>query len=252
MTIETLDGVMSYYEPGHGAGSALAKVYGVDHAKGGPADWKLLNAGWAQADAVLGSGEELREEDLLWIPQHEDLQQWRQRLGKSKYPLQVVVTKSGDLPVTHPFFTQDDIKGIIYTSKEGENLIRLNLQRANVKSHVAIHSYDAKDLGELLLYLVKHLRQHYKVEYLDVTAGSIILGQFYAHKLVDELRLTISGQFIGPYATTEKLRPSIYNVGPSQTGRIPPHGSPGPQIEFTDLRAFHRHLYIRGRVLKET
>jgi len=254
MTIESIDGRMSFAEAGYPDGGPLAKVLGPDPGEGGPKDWKLLNAGWAQADAVLGSGQMLRDEPhTVWTPGHEDLIKWRTELGKPKHPLQVIVTRTGDIPVNHPMLNGKELKAIVYTSIEGKKLIEQRIKESKLSPNVEIHASDSADLGSLLHFLLQHLRQHYDVKHLDVTAGSIVLGQLYSLNLVDEMRLTICGQLIGPVTTTGIQRPSIFNVPASQTGRLPPTvpSTPhSPQVEFTKVYASNRHIYLRGNVLK--
>lgn len=107
---------------------------------GSGSDWRILNAGkraaeyqppylvkiiyegWAHADAVLASGAEVREEPdgCVFYNQFEDLQQYREEvLKRNKYPLKVVVTRTGDLPLTHPLFVHSPMRKILATTSKG-------------------------------------------------------------------------------------------------------------------------------------
>jgi len=257
MTLQSLDGRMSFREPGRSRSGDLARVLQADPKDidlalvlgassdldpAAAADWKLLNAGWAQADAVLGSGLELSAEPgMIWIPTDPELLTWRKRLGKSELPLQVIVSKSGDIPVEHAMFQRKELKNVIYTTKEGEKAIQQSLQEHKVRpAQLTIHSIKEDDLGSLLRYSVKHLRENYHVQHLDITAGSVVLGHLLDLGIVDEVRLGISGQLIGPLTTTGQPRPSLYNILSSRK-----------EVEFRDARFFNRHLFLRGRVLHD-
>jgi len=266
MTLQSLDGRMSFREPGRSRSGDLARVLqsdpkDIDLARvlgassdldlAAAADWKLLNAGWAQADAVLGSGTELSAEPgMIWIPTDPELLSWRKRLGKSELPLQVIVSKSGDIPVENAMFQRKELKNVIYTTKEGEKVIQQNLKEHKVRpAQLTIHSIEG-DMGSLLRYSVKHLRENYHVQHLDITAGSAMLGQLLALGIVDEVRLGISGQLIGPLTTSGQPRPSLYNILPSQKD-LPSAEHHTPQVEFSHARFFNRHLFLRGRVLHD-
>jgi len=80
----------------------------------------------------------VREEPdgCVFYNQFADLQQFREEvLKRSKYPLQVVVTKTGDVPLTHPLFQLAPLHKILATTRKGLTSLlsqarkQLNLQK---------------------------------------------------------------------------------------------------------------------------
>jgi len=154
-TVCSVDGVISFLEPGTSAGKEIA--LGHIPRSGSGSDWRLLNGGWMFADAVVSSGTNLRTEpDLLYSPHFEDLQNYRLNVLKKPkaHPLQVhclskidvkpffvvlclqewwlfaqchpllreqvIITRSGDIPFTHNLFQQHcDVEKLILTSVDG-------------------------------------------------------------------------------------------------------------------------------------
>ncbi len=80
----------------------------------------------------------MREEPdgCVFYNQFDDLQQFREEvLKRSKYPLKVVVTRTGDLPLTHPLFVHAPLRKILATTQKGATSLfeqarkLLNMQR---------------------------------------------------------------------------------------------------------------------------
>ena len=85
-------------------------------------DWRLLTAGWAYSDCVIGSGEILRnEQDVQWIPTDTDILEYRTRVLKKvgKYPISAIVTQTGNIPLDHPMLRNSSIRTIIFTTPKG-------------------------------------------------------------------------------------------------------------------------------------
>ncbi len=53
---------------------------------------------------------------------------------------------------------------------------------------------------------VKVLKSKYNVNYLDVTAGGKTIAEMIWLKLVDEVRVTLSGHFVGKQNTKDEER----------------------------------------------
>lgn len=228
-------------------------------------DWLLLNAGWAYSDAVLGSAEILRSEpNIRWVPTEEMIEFRMKTLRKkTPYPYNVVITHSGIIPPHHPIITDNTIPTLVFISPDGlrkfENQISLTRRRSdrihNISGHfvriieldgintsiIEIYPHDTTPESEHapldLSVVLKVLRVHYDVQYVDVTAGPRVIGSLIEHKLLDEYRLTKSGSFFGFESSTR--RPLI---------DLPPHTYPHIPVlcyEGVRLGYMSHHLFLR-------
>eukprot|EP00296_Roombia_truncata_P003409 JP439613.1.p1 GENE.JP439613.1~~JP439613.1.p1 ORF type:complete len:116 (+),score=2.85 JP439613.1:54-350(+) len=94
--------------------------------------------------------------------------------------------------------------------------------------------------------MVRYIRQKLQVQFLDVSAGGKVLAQLYHEKLIDEVRLTISGQIAGLFSSQGQERTKWF---------CPPEGYPAfthvtsPLVHFKGIRAYgENHLFVRGAV----
>ncbi|KAJ3071432.1 hypothetical protein HDU99_002411, partial [Rhizoclosmatium hyalinum] len=210
-------------------GSVESDIALKKHPQAGPyslADYRLLNAGWVYADAVLSSGPCLRTDPLLrHVPIFKDMQQHRtQVLNKPFAPLHIAVTSkastlpfsshsffnSPDLPVlvvTHESDVQPSIDAFIASKSTGGNpdtcLWSPTLHEPNTPGTVRFLSFPPSptpstssasspasvDLSQLLRFL-KHELQ---ITSLEIDAGGSMIRNIIDLKLIDELRWTQVG-----------------------------------------------------------
>jgi riboflavin biosynthesis pyrimidine reductase len=92
------------------------------------ADYRLLHFGWSLADAVLFSGQILRDEPQTSCQiKFDDIISFRKSIGKqSDHPMQLVISKECDFPLNHSIFSSD-LQIILITSQKGWNNIQRNL-----------------------------------------------------------------------------------------------------------------------------
>ncbi len=249
MSVATLDGVTSFLEHEALAGDTIA----LTHVKnsGSEADWRLLNAGWLYADAVLGTGRIIRAEpEIKWIPVFKDLIEYRQKVLKKTdpFPVNIVITATGDLDMSHPMFNDDRFLSVILTTRLGEQAILRNTERATsadfhplARGNTRLQSFG----GEVLDYreVMRYLRQEMGIRYLDVTAGGKLIAALANEKLLDECRLTYAGHFSGPKNSVGDLRPGLFDLSPGQ------HFTPqnNPIINYEAIRLYgQHHLFLRA------
>eukprot|EP01098_Paradermamoeba_levis_P006358 TRINITY_DN2634_c0_g1_i1.p1 TRINITY_DN2634_c0_g1~~TRINITY_DN2634_c0_g1_i1.p1 ORF type:complete len:440 (+),score=149.67 TRINITY_DN2634_c0_g1_i1:152-1321(+) len=125
MTVSSLDSIISF-NTGTCTG-AKEVVLGHIPGSGSISDWRLLQMGWACADAILGSGAILRQEpSVKWKPIDQDLLSFRKNvLKKTSLPLNVILSGSGEIEVGHhPIFTDPELKTLIITTEAGANTIK--------------------------------------------------------------------------------------------------------------------------------
>ncbi|KAL6058953.1 hypothetical protein QOT17_011328 [Balamuthia mandrillaris] len=282
MAVSSVDGVTTFGEnPNSTKEIAMCHV----PASGSGADWRLLCAGWMFADAVLGSGEILRQEpkDLLWIPTQPEFLEYRaNHLHKQhSFPIQVILTASGDIPIAdkdRPMFQRSDLKTLILTTPTGKHRIERSLSESSSGLSLAIleeqhnthvhvlssssssssssspssssysltsSSSSSPSASSSLLDLkevVKYLREE-GVKYLDVTAGSKVFSSMIHQKLVDECRVTITGQLVGPLSSCGEPRPQLFG------GRHVYTAENNPVLSYDGIRFFGKHhLFVRSSV----
>ncbi len=249
MSVATLDGITSFQEREALAGDTVA----LTHIKnsGSEADWRLLNAGWLYADAVLGTGRIIRAEpEIKWIPVFEDLIEYRQKVHKKPdpFPANLVITATGDFDMRHPMFNDDRYLTVILTTRSGRETVLRNNQKA---ASAGIHPLQRGNTrlqsfgGETLDYreVMRYLRQEMDIRYLDVTAGGKLIAALAKEKLLDECRLTYAGHFSGPQNSTGDPRPVLFNLPSGQY--FTPQNNPLIQYQAIRLHGKH-HLFLRG------
>ena len=222
MFVMSADGVGSlkeenYHDKGIGlSGPGLALKQFRDtrpEARGAYADWRLLQYGWAIADAVAsGSGVLKAEPNLTWMPVDPDLSEYRTALAK-ELPLRVLITGNGfsAKEMSYPVFRPEGFRTLVATSERGYE--RMQNEMASVKEEPTAEfktfGSDRVDFAEML----RILRKEYNVKLLDLQGGPDIAGQFFEQGLVDEYRLTASPAIAGSINSEGKQRP-----GPVKTG----------------------------------
>jgi len=250
MSVSTLDGLISFREPQATSAIEVAMAH-VKHS-GSMADWRLLNAGWMMADAVLGSGSILRSEPTIkWIPHFEDMVEYRVNvLKKPKYPLNVVLTGSGDIDLKHPMFHDADLHTVILTSKQGhEKLLQSSAAIAGTNTRIEVVGNTASFEGAEFKAASELLYEKYGVRFLDVTAGGVVIGKLMWHKLIDEMRITLAGQICGPISSTGEARPHLIAGIGQDSGLAPFTHHDNPHITYHKVALFGiHHIFIRGIV----
>jgi len=243
MSVSTLDGYLSFKE----TEAEGAKEIALAHIKdsGSIADWRLLNGGWMYADAVLGSGAIIRAEPAIkWIPTFDDMLNYRVNiLKKSKFPINVVVSGSGDVDLKHPMFNDPELRTVIVTSKIGSERL--------AKSGVPVPpSTTIEVLAENPIFgdtefkiLFQLLFEKYNIKFLDVTAGGVLIAAFAKLKLLDEIRVTMAGHVCGEISSTGEKRPGLFTTTEPFT-----HEN-NPLVEFHKIGVFGvHHIFLRNLV----
>eukprot|EP01113_Clastostelium_recurvatum_P030341 TRINITY_DN3678_c0_g1_i2.p1 TRINITY_DN3678_c0_g1~~TRINITY_DN3678_c0_g1_i2.p1 ORF type:complete len:318 (+),score=59.16 TRINITY_DN3678_c0_g1_i2:22-954(+) len=275
MSVESLDGYISFLEENAMSGKEVALGHLAD-VVGGQNDWWLLNVGWAMADAVLGSGSILRsEKDIKFVPMFEPMTQYRVSRGMAPQPINVIMSGSGDLNMLHPLLMDPSIHVIIITTPKGYRKIASivgydSTQHSPSTTSLSSDPLSSSSIPVSLLppntsievvgddqdntlidseghnAMLKILRDKYNIKYLDVSAGGIVIGNFVAYKLLDEMRITISGQLLGSKSAKGEHRPGLMTL-PSSMSFNP---SSSPLINFEKIKTHPpHHIFVRGRIM---
>jgi riboflavin biosynthesis pyrimidine reductase len=190
--VETIDGAVTYGIPGQSGGGPISGDNAEDRFAMG-----LLRS---IADAVLiGAGNLHGDSGHVRIPEficpeakhlYDGL---REKFGKPRLPLNVILTASGKVDLREPTFHTRDLRTVIITTDEGVSRIRSD--HGDV-SDIAIRSTGERGLTTPRAVL-DLLRREFDVRLLLHEGGPTVFGEFLAAKLIDELFLTVAPQIAG-------------------------------------------------------
>ena len=212
------------------------------------ADFRLLNAGWAFSDAVLLTGKTIREEENpgfgsgLAFP---DLIDYRIRIlgKKGKNPVHVILSLTGQFPLSASLFHVPNKPVYIYTSSSGKELILAEFEKQ--KEHYSNWSRFIFEIFDgNLEYFLHSLKIKYHIDYMDVSSGGYLIRSLIDCHFLDEIRLTQVGQLIGAFNSDGYERPSIFpTFGPFLSYNI----NDAPIISWKEIRTIGNHfIFIRG------
>ena len=196
-------------------------------------DFELLQHSWSQADAVLISAEILRHEPQLpgcFNPSST-------AAGTRSPPLQVIVTRTGNIDREHPIFKLE--RCLIACDNQ---LTFEKLQQGRYKAK--IYMFDDKTGNEFFPKLLCHLRTVMGVRALDVSAGGRVISQLLKARLVDEFRHSLAGQFVGGVNSQGKSRPTLLGDCFSCTSV-----NQTPKLEFVAVRVAKNILFSRSKIV---
>ncbi len=192
--VSTLDGVVSYNEPG------LDKAAQV--SEGHAADRFVLALLRAVADAVVvGAGTLRKEPASVWTPQHVfpdaagDFAALRAALGLRPDPLTIIVSASGRIDLSLPAF-HGDRPVLIATTAEGAR---------RVGSSTSVRAVPLADDAPLPPKEIVALAAREAGPRVLTEGGPSLLGRFLEAGAVDELFLTIAPRLAGRSAASRRL-----------------------------------------------
>eukprot|EP01062_Namystynia_karyoxenos_P051635 TRINITY_DN40648_c0_g1_i1.p1 TRINITY_DN40648_c0_g1~~TRINITY_DN40648_c0_g1_i1.p1 ORF type:complete len:338 (+),score=78.63 TRINITY_DN40648_c0_g1_i1:67-1014(+) len=239
-------------------GPAVAMASRRGYSSGAECDRRLMHAGWALTDAVLGSGAVLRAEPAVtWLPADRDLQLLRRRGRRAalcrEWPLRVVLTASGDVSPEHPVLGDGVAPTVAFAPPQGAARLA---ERCGVAvpevgaaarvpgagAGLVLHCVPSASSGggAHLGAVMWALRAEYGVRSLEVLAGGTLAAALLARGLLDELRVTLAAQVIG-------------GTGPQLLGPMSgftPQTAPG--LRLTHIHwCGGGHLFVRAAVRRE-
>jgi riboflavin biosynthesis pyrimidine reductase len=235
-SIQTLDGVLSF-KGQHLSISNLGFKHIPELCQYQQTDWRLLNAGWAYSDAILITGQILRdEENGEYKIEFQDLLDFRAAQGKDKHPILCILSVGCEFPFTRPIFQQKGRKVIILTTKEG----RLNFEKHKVSSDVLILEFEMVE-GKIDLENVLKRLSDFGIDHLDVSAGGVVIKTLIDHCLLDEIRITFAGHIAGPFDCYGNKRPVLFPEGKSYSPQN------NPLVAWKKIRCLGDHMmFTRG------
>ena len=155
-----------------------AAVNGSAVGIGSAADHRLLFELRAEADAVMHGAGTVRADPLsARVPR--DLVQQRVDRGQSPQPLGVIVTRSGNLPVPHPYY---DSPTVIYVTSDRP--VAVDLPSVEIRRVQTVENVVA-DLGRR------------GVTRILCEGGPTLNAALFAAALIDEIYLTLAPKLAG-------------------------------------------------------
>lgn len=246
MFVMSADGIGSLKEKSYpdkgiglsGPGIALAhKKTEHNAASGAYTDWRMLQYGWAVADAVIaGSGIIKAEKDLLWLPDDDDLIKLRDNYSK---PLRVLITGNGfnKEELGYAIFHTEKVRTMIATSEKGynrmKNIIDSMIEKDRPKAEIKTFGQNTVNIDDLL----KTLKKEYNIKTVDLQGGPDVAGQFFKNNSVDEYRLTLSPTIAGSLSSQNEIRPT-----PVKTNFLPDELQ-AMKLEYLGLS--NNHVFLR-------
>jgi riboflavin biosynthesis pyrimidine reductase len=179
----------------------------------------------------------------------EDLVDWRVGNGRTRQPILLILSASGDIPVSSKFYGEGEQRVCILTTATGSNSLKKRIEdavtplRSKTLEIITLPSMCDDSLD--LTLLVSHLFSKLDIKFLDVSCGGTVIQKLRDLKLVDEIRWTLSGQICGAFNDVGDERPTAF---PKKGGK-----------KYNELNSVHvkwigvprvfgdRLIFIRGK-----
>lgn len=152
-------------------------------------DFKKVDEERSKCDAILVGAETVRKDNPRLLLKFEELCKERLSNGKSRFPMKVTITTTGNFSKDSKFFNIGDAKKIVYCT---ENVLEELKNKLNNLANIIPIKGSEIDLG----FVLEDLKQK-GVNKLMVEGGSKILTMFLSKNLVDEIQISIAPFFVG-------------------------------------------------------
>ena len=230
--VTSLDGVVSLEAPGRAGGGDISGNNKHDHIVMG-----ILRA---VADSIIvGAGTLRKSPNHIWTAEHiyspfaPLYQQLRYALGKTEPPLNVIVTREGNVNLNQPLFHSGEVPVLLITTMQGEQ----RLHQQTIPSSTEIVSIGQSAGGELSARAILEVTQRTRPGNLILTEGGPqLLASFFAERCLNELFLTLAPQIAGRDETIE--RPGLV-AGKLFAPEFPLWGS------LVSIKRETNHLFLR-------
>ena len=230
------DGRVSFNVPGHEGGG---DVSGFD-----PHDQWLMGLLRARADAVTVGANTLRTESehrwtsgFIFPADEPTFAAMRAAEGRQRFPLQVFLTRSGELPRDAAVFDDPDLEVVVATTERGADRLAATLGD-DVEVTVLVAGDDDLDLADVH----RQLHRDHGVRTILCEGGPRIYGALLAAGELDEEFLTLSPVIVGGGGDPE--RPGLLEGVPLAPGDP-------TRARLLGLRRAGDHLFLRTAYRRE-
>jgi riboflavin biosynthesis pyrimidine reductase len=228
--VSTLDGVVSFGDPGAAGGSAVSGGSAEDH--------RLMGLLRTLGDAVMvGAGTVRRARNEEWTPRDIDPElafeqaRIRRELGLASQPTTIVVTASGELDPQQRGLASADVPVLVATTATG--LQRVGAADSSERFRVTALGADDVDATALTTELDRAGARLVVCE-----GGPHLLGSLLRAGVVDELFLTVAPQVAGRAVGRKRLalvEAEAFGVDDA------------PWSTLVSVRRSENHLFLRYR-----
>lgn len=232
--VTSLDGVVSLEAPGRAGGGDISGNNTHDHMVMG-----ILRA---IADAIIvGAGTLRKSPNHIWSAGHiyppfaSLYQRLRHALGKTEPPLNVIVTREGNVNLNQPLFQSGEVTALLITTMQGEQRLR---QQAIPPSTEIIALDQNANGGLSARAILEATRRARPADLILTEGGPRLLVGFFEERCLDELFLTLAPQVAGRDKTIE--RPGLVS-GKLFAPEFPLWGS------LVSIKRETSHLFLRYR-----
>lgn len=199
--VSTLDGVVAFND--------AEGVGGGDISGHNMHDRFVMALLRSVADAVIvGAGTQRAVPRHRWTAQYiypalaGTYQQLRQGLSKAPTPLNVIVSAEGNVNLKLPVFQLNEVEVLLVTTERGQQ--RLSAQSLPPSVRIVAVQSNGRLSARSILQAVGQVRA---CDLLLVEGGPLLMADFFAERLLDELFLTLAPQVAG--RTVESKRPGL-------------------------------------------
>lgn len=196
--VATIDGVVALNEAGITDGGAISGF--------NPQDQFVMGLLRSASDAVIAGASTLRRAPgHVWTGQFvspqqaEDYALFRSRMGKAPFPLNVVVTGSGNVDLSLPLFQDGQIPVLLLTTIEGFERLKDHpvADTVRIEARKNIRFLSVPTILETVAPFVQD-------GLLLIEGGPHMLGDFLSARRVDALFLTVAPQIAGRDSLVER------------------------------------------------
>ncbi len=164
-----------------------ATIGGRSGPLGDDGDSAMFHGLRERVDAIVAGTGTLRVERYGRLLGKVERRRRRSQLGLSPEPLAIVITRSGELPVSIPLFQEPEARILVFSAAD--------VDLATARAQIELVRLDP---GELTLTTVmRRLRDDHGVRTLLCEGGPTLFGALLHERLVDELFLTIAPKLAG-------------------------------------------------------
>jgi riboflavin biosynthesis pyrimidine reductase len=276
-SVMSFDGLLSFWDPIEGSrnGGIGPDEIALKHhepVRNSDGDWKMLNAGWMLADAVLLTANILFcEPNVICVPHFIDMQNYRSsELNKADGPLHVILVSANNYQRLLQEFGSDSpifqkahclialrLAGFLDSTAASDavNSLKQHFHAVNihVKPYGALDDSDHQSVNQhqsaiFFRQLFDDLYIRYKVHRLEINAGGKVLAILVELGLLDEMRMTVSGQLVGSFNGRGERRPSLFPSNRHWAATNNPHlifkrlKQFGQQLVFYRCQLIYRHV----------
>lgn len=164
-----------------------ATFQGRSGALGDPVDREMFHGLREQAEAVMAGTHTMRIERYGRMTRDPERRERRVAAGRAAEPLACLVTRTGDVPVEAPIFSQPESRIVVFGP--------LELELPEVEAELIVVRLDP---GELTLTTaLRRLRSEFGIRSLLCEGGPTLFNGLLHEHLVDEMFLTLAPKLSG-------------------------------------------------------